>query len=274
LCKTAASNIEQTLLVKLFLVIATCVFSLVFNFWRVGLMKNLLVSRLALGCLAVAVFATVATPVMANRLSNPGFEEEDTDGLETIPDSMAGIPAFGPGDAENWNQPTGDIPAAVRDSAMPRTGDWAMALATTPGFVLAYGEVAVTPGTNYEFSVWAKVDDLFDGVPGVISNGNPNSQARVRIEWWPSLVGDNSGAEISREQLNITTLATNTYQRFSVSGIAPPTANKLRAVVALSANTDKFYFDDANVRVPEPGTISVALLGFAGFLSSRSRRLW
>lgn len=237
-------------------------------------MKSLLMSRLALGCLAVAVFATVATPVRAaNLLSNPGFEEEDTDGLETIPDSMAGNPAFGPGDAENWNQPTGDTPAAVRDSAMPRTGDWAMALATTPGFVLAYGEVAVTPGKTYEFSAWAKVDDLFDGVPGVISNGNSNSQARIRIEWWPSVVGDNTGAEISREQLNITTLATNSYQQFSVSGVAPPTANKLRAVVALSSNTDKFYFDDASVTlIPEPGTISMALLGLAGLLSSRGRR--
>lgn len=220
----------------------------------------------------VALLA-LPTAASANMLTNPGFEIEDMSG--GTEDGLTGPEA-----AADWVQFRDTSPppgTAFRNDDMPHTGQWDLLLQTesdTSGFTGAYEEVAASPGESFVFSVWAKVDDLADGIPGIDDSGSPTSEARFRIEWHSTALGGGSG-EISRIESNITSMLTDTYQLFSISGVAPAGAQKLRAVLALNNNDDKFYFDDASVVVPEPASLTLsatALLGIALLWGRRRRK--
>lgn len=224
-------------------------------------------SKLITAAMATAFAVAFVAPsvVSANLLLNPGFEIEDLSG--GVEDGKVGSIA-----AATWVQFNDTSPPAalaVRDDTMPLSGQWDFLMQTesdTSGFAGAYQEIAVVPGQSYTFSVWAKVDDLADGTPGVDDGGSPTSEARIRLEWHSTAVGGGSG-EISgtRVEVNITSAITNSYQLFQVSGIAPAGAMKVRPALALSANDDIFYFDDASL-VPEPASAALLAVGGLGLI--------
>lgn len=210
-------------------------------------------------CVSAAIPAWLAAGAQANLLQNPGFEEEDMSG--GTEDGQTG-----PGAAAAWIQFSGSGVVNSRDNTMPRSGDWDYLLQTsndTSGFAGAFQSIAVSEGVNYLFSVWAKVDEMADGMPGVDDSGDLNSEARIRVEWR----GDSG--EISRDQINITSSLSSSYQLFSLSAVAPAGATEARPVIALNANNDAFYFDDASFVIPEPLSGVLLLLGLSGLAFRR-----
>lgn len=219
------------------------------------------VRAFALASLALAVVAGSAQADFGpNLLNNPGFEDP------------LGFDFSNP---LNWNgffggQPGTFLQAFNDTGAAPRSG--ANALVTTirgvagvtDGFNGFTGHVqsvfGVVGGTDYELAVWAR------------TNPSINNGAEFRVEW------RDAGGELARTNVEIQTLLTGTYARYSVISTAPAGAVEARIVFAVQsfANNGQLAdtsvaWDDASLRsVPTPA--AAGLLGMGILAAARRRR--
>lgn len=196
-----------------------------------------------------------------NLLNNPGFESDL---------------GFDFSNVTNWNGFFGGsagtfLEAFNTTGATPRSGDKALVTtiragtSTNNGYNGFTGHVqtvfGITPGALYELSVYAR------------TNPSINNGAEFRVEWQNA-----AGTEISRLNVTIDAALTSSYQKFSLSELAP--AGAARAVIVLavqsfqnngSASDTSVAWDDASFSViPAPG--AVALLGLGGLAAGRRRR--
>lgn len=177
----------------------------------------------------------------------------------------------------NWNGffggPGGTFLQAFNDTgATPRSGSNALVttirgnLPTTNGAGAFTGHVqtvdgSITPGQEYEFSVWAR------------TNPSVNTGAEFRIEWY-----DSSNTRLPGSNQAIAASLNSDYQLFSTTESAPAGAAIARVVLAVQsfdlfgpvADTSVAW-DDATFRTA-PAPASAALLGLGGLLASRRRR--
>ena len=156
-------------------------------------------------------------PPDRNLLNNPGFEL---------------ALGFDFSNQANWNGFFGGpantfLEAFNTTGATPRSGDKALVTtirgnAMTNGFNAFTGHVQVvsgiTPGSHYELSVWAR------------TNPTSNAGAEFRVEWRNA-----ANAEVSRLNMPIESMLTDSYQKFTLTDTAPPGAAKAAIVMAVQS---------------------------------------
>lgn len=199
-----------------------------------------------------ALVLLAANQAAANLFVNPSFENQIT---------YDGPPFVG-----SWEGFSGGAGSeAINGTVMPRTGTLNLALSifgVNNSFAGAFQDVAVVAGTNYTFSGWHKTPS------------NPlDVGVEFRIEWRNA--GSNS--EISRTP-NSTTAPTSDYSQFMLSATAPAGADLARVVYAIQTfggdgptNTGTVFVDDVSFVVPEPASVSIAMVAAIGLLAIRRR---
>ena len=199
-----------------------------------------------------ALVLLAANQAAANLFVNPSFENQIT---------YDGPPFVG-----SWEGFSGGAGSeAINGTVMPRTGTLNLALSifgVNNSFAGAFQDVAVVAGTNYTFSGWHKTPS------------NPlDVGVEFRIEWRNA--GSNS--EISRTP-NSTTAPTSDYSQFMLSSVAPAGADLARVVYAIQTfggdgptNTGTVFVDDVSFVVPEPASVSIAMVAGIGLLAIRRR---
>ena len=199
-----------------------------------------------------ALVLLAANQAAANLFVNPSFENQIT---------YDGPPFVG-----SWEGFSGGAGSeAINGTVMPRTGTLNLALSifgVNNSFAGAFQDVAVVAGTNYTFSGWHKTPS------------NPlDVGVEFRIEWRNA--GSNS--EISRTP-NSTTAPTSDYSQFMLSATAPAGADLARVVYAIQTfggdgptNTGTVFVDDVSFVVPEPASVSIAMVAGIGLLAIRRR---
>lgn len=208
-----------------------------------------------------AVLAIGGTAGAQNLLNNAGFESEL---------------GFDFSNLSNWNGFFGAPPETFLE-AFNTTGapafEGAQALeltiqgaGTSNGNDSFTGHVQIvsglTGGEPYELSMWARNN-----------NSNLDGVLEWRVEWQ-----DAGGVEISREQIEVASLLTDTYQNFSFESLAPAGATQAAIVVAVATGADLGFVYDHSVLVDDtsltlvPAPASAALLGLGGLAALRRRR--
>lgn len=217
-------------------------------------------------CAALLVFSAGMLPntaAAANLLNNPSFESDL---------------GFDFSDVTNWNGffggPPGTFLEAFNDTgAPPNSGAKALEItldgdATFPtnGFQAFVGQVqsvaSVGAGDPVDLSVYARNN-------GSLLTGN----VEFRIEF----IGDSG--EIAREQINLESLLTDTYQQFGLSAVAPAGTTSANVVFAVASfnqdvlHSNSVLFDDVSLTiVPEPASAALLALSAVGFLGRRRQR--
>ncbi len=180
----------------------------------------------------------MVNPVHANLLSNGGFEDAGTTTDE----------------AQHWQWGNPDIHGgrwgtAARKQWHVRSGDWGGTILGSWAGELSGGwwqEVPATPGVTYTFSGWFKAD------------GNWTNQADqgIKIEFF---IGEENGQTlISDERLYFDGVGPDVWVQKTVSAVAPPNAQWVRAVIWVNEVGDQgaLHFDDTSI-VAEPGTVII-----------------
>ncbi len=212
---------------------------------------------------SLAAFAMlVATPSVQadNLLVNGGFESEI--GIGSDPNGMP----------QNWYTFVGGGPVGSGLSTLNplfglQNGQSNIAGEANSFTGMQQIVLGVTPGLEYTFSVWAASTD---------SAGNPGSLG-VDPEFRIEFIETAGFTEVGRVNGDITTTpVVQTYQQYTVTGLAPAGADALKAVVVAAsfggAQDGGISWDQARVGIPEPGSLALIGMGALGLVVRRRRR--
>lgn len=212
--------------------------------------------------LSLCMFLMLPSTASANLLTNPGFEVA-AGGPGTTPDDWVGF-VFTTSSTQDLSMPHSGSAALVEGGGGTSTG----------GSTGVFQEVfQVNPGTEFTLSVWAKAGAL------PISSDDTYGGAVARIQFELAGGADLTKAEVALGPLGTpgvvrtgNGLLTTQYQQFTVSGIAPPTAQQLKVQLYSRHSDQLIYFDDVMLtKVPEPASIGLALFGGLGAFGMRRR---
>ena len=210
---------------------------------------------------AVALACTGGMAMAQSDVGNPSFEDALFYDVAPVPGTWTGF-FGGPGTA---------VLAAAQNTTAPRTGLNALYLKVAgDGNAFAGMQQPITgvqPGVSYSMKIWAR------------RAGNINNAVEYRIEWKTA-----AGAIIG-DQFALTTRIdgslTNSYQQYTLTAVAPPTAAQAALVVAVQSFAfnpvtpvfdTEVYIDDVSFAAdslttqaacctPSTGVCTVTLLG-------------
>lgn len=214
---------------------------------------------------AIALVCTCSAnaQIQSNLVNNAGFEDPL---------------GFDFSDTSNWNGffggPPGTILEAFNDTgATPRSGSLALELtldgdagAGVNGFEAFVGHVqtvAIGGDEDFVFSTFARNNS--SALTGV---------TEIRIEF------RQGGTELSRTQIDVESLLTDSFEEFSIEGTTPTDTDNVNLVFALTSfnqdvlHSNSVVFDDVSfgiAAIPEPSGVLFATMGLAGLVLRRRR---
>ena len=230
-------------------------------------------SHKILGCSTIAAALVATTTQAQNLLVDPSFENNT---LTANPITLAGVgqgwATFGLGQSDMSAAPIGDN---------PKDGNYALLGSQASGSSWnnegAYQIVSANAGTTYTFSAWALTDTPLTGSWGAntpAGYGVINGPVDIQLQFLDSALNSLATFDYGWSP----TGAVNTWQDYSISGLAPAGTVYASAYLFFMDNgttttAQDLYYDATSLTpAPEPTTLALAGLGGVSLLSLIRRR--